>query len=1271
MKRLLFLIFFLSAIAYGQTNPMADEVRVQGLKDTLETRIDSVISAIGTIEGSTDTRLDSLIAALTAVESAADTRIDSILANSLPALNTRTDSLIAVVSADKDSTTSHNNRINALLDTAKVHQDTLGSHNDRILALLDSVNNHYSQAILDILLAAKFDKDDTTDYYTDAMIDALLAYKFDKSDTSSYYKAVYLDALLSYYFLKSDTTDYYKDVMVDALLGYKLNITDTSYQVQDSYLTALLPYYYVRTDTSSATLGFYPRNMIDAKIAEITGSGVITLNGLSGVSQTFAIDTTIAGAPAWSSVGTTHTLQLPFLRFLKQSDTTTTLAMQWELDGKMAQFDTTGRWAPAGDYSGAIDTSDRWAPAGDYVMPEDTTGQWAPAGDYSGGTSFSVTDSTLIFPLASFAGVDSTGADTCQSAINAALDYIRSVGGKARFTHGTYLIRAAAYYANGQPATSVEVAATGGINLKSNDYIIIDPTATIQAMTDTLACYLMFIATSTTGIPVENITITGGGTIRGDRLTHDYTKDLLVIATHEHGHCIYLGACKNVTIRDLNLIGATGDGVCLSRYGTTYTEPYTRVYASNILIDNVRIDSCRRQGISALQSDNLTVRNCPITNTGVFDGVSNGTAPMAAIDIESGTDKKPTHTVIEGGFFYNNVGGTNLFDGEDVTVSNLHTDGTVAIGYANNTTMTKCNVKMADGNGTALSVIEGRELSSGSFTYAGDSLDITTTVAHGYSVGDSVSLDILKSSVKFKIAGGTYMITSSSGTSNMRIHHAGLGLTSGYVRMLGRYTVTDYVVSVTFPYTHGMGVGEKVYIDYRNSNGISQLNSDAEYQGGIRTITAIVGTTGSKGFSFIDSSIVTAAGALNYKSLHSNAVVANNIFVGGSINLAGYNFNFHDNIVLDAGEYGIYVGGIFNGQINKNTIQNCYYGIYGSGYDLDIIDNTITDVQLRCINLLSGKNISINDNTFRNSSIGIQSSGVGNLIIDNNTFDLYGYMDTTPSYDIYLYANDSSRAYVTRNKFPNSRSINCIYNRQMADIYHNEILGFRGTTAIRCSIATSSIAPRKRNNIIGNIISCTTASTPIESIGDSLSLIADNKIWITGSTSLTNAIKCDASEYSRIINNIIAPNAGVINHDASDTLFMNIVGNTFDPPLPGTYKHFYALIDTPLYRYTQDSIIALTYKTTEAITIAGIQISCNANPDTEIAGNLVYADDLITRANPVIINSINTADGALSDVSITSASVATGKAIYLRLTAEPDAATKWVCVDIIYKAAGY
>jgi hypothetical protein len=368
MKRLLFLIFFLSAIAFGQTNPLADEVRVQGLKDTLETRIDSTNAAIGTISGTANTRIDSILTPLAAAEDSIDKHTDSLQ--------------------------SHNDRINALLDTAKFHSDTLLSHNDRILALLDSVNNHYSQAILDILLAAKFDKADTTDYYTEAMVNALLAYKFDKSDTSSYYKAVYLDALLNYYFLKSDTTDYYKDVMVDALLGYKLNLTDTSYQVQDSYLTALLPYYYVRTDTSSATLGFYPRNMIDAKIAEITGTGVITLNGLSGVTQTLAIDTTIAGAPAWSSVGTTHTLQLPFLRFWKKAELDT--ASRWQPLG--LPFDTTGRWQPLGlpfdttdrwQAKGLpFDTTDRWNPKG---LPFDTTGRWAPAGEY-----FKV---TLSFPI--------------------------------------------------------------------------------------------------------------------------------------------------------------------------------------------------------------------------------------------------------------------------------------------------------------------------------------------------------------------------------------------------------------------------------------------------------------------------------------------------------------------------------------------------------------------------------------------------------------------------------------------------------------------------------------------------------------------------------------------------------------------------------------------------------------------------------------------------------------------------------------------------------
>ncbi len=97
MKKLLLFTFLIISLqtALSQTNPLADERRVQGLKDTLNRRIDSVKVAIGTIEGGADTRIDSLKA--------------------------------------------------VVRDTNKIHSDTLLSHNDRINAVLDSVKNKYTK----------------------------------------------------------------------------------------------------------------------------------------------------------------------------------------------------------------------------------------------------------------------------------------------------------------------------------------------------------------------------------------------------------------------------------------------------------------------------------------------------------------------------------------------------------------------------------------------------------------------------------------------------------------------------------------------------------------------------------------------------------------------------------------------------------------------------------------------------------------------------------------------------------------------------------------------------------------------------------------------------------------------------------------------------------------------------------------------------------------------------------------------------------------------
>ncbi len=113
----------------------------------------------------------------------------------------------------------------------------------------------------------------------------------------------------------------------------------------DSGSGGYLPYWfggkYVQWSDSAGTTGWYSRPYLDAWIASITGTGLISLNGLNGISQTFAIDTTVSsGAPAWSSATTIHTLRLPFARFPKWSDTTLTLTNQWKLGAKLDKTDT-------------------------------------------------------------------------------------------------------------------------------------------------------------------------------------------------------------------------------------------------------------------------------------------------------------------------------------------------------------------------------------------------------------------------------------------------------------------------------------------------------------------------------------------------------------------------------------------------------------------------------------------------------------------------------------------------------------------------------------------------------------------------------------------------------------------------------------------------------------------------------------------------------------------------------------------------------------------
>jgi hypothetical protein len=114
-------------------------------------------------------------------------------------------------------------------------------------------------------------------------------------------------------------------------------------------------------------------------------------------------------------------------------------------------------------------------------------------------------------------------------------------------------------------------------------------------------------------------------------------------------------------------------------------------------------------------------------------------------------------------------------------------------------------------------------------------------------------------------------------------------------------------------------------------------------------------------------------------------------------------------------------------------------------------------------------------------------------------------------------------------------------------------------------------------------------------------------------------------------------------------------------------KHFRVTIVTPSTTIgSSPIIIPITPKIDAAITVTNIEVSCNADPTTELTGDLKCADAIIGLANATVINDFDTTAGVRSDSTITSASVASGKAIYLSFDAQPDAALKSITYDITY-----
>lgn len=157
--------------------------------------------------------------------------------------------------------------------------------------------------------------------------------------------------------------------------------------------------------------------------------------------------------------------------------------------------------------------------------------------------------------------------------------------------------------------------------------------------------------------------------IQGNKSTFQMNKSFY---TGEHNHIFNMLGAVNVSLYDLNAIGAGGDGFYIGETAGTY------IPSQNIKMFGCKADNSRRNGMSIASVSGLYVdENCLFNN-------SNGTSPQLGIDIEPNAPRnklegivikaKTSNNVAEGiGVSLLNMGGsTNVVD---IKIENHIDDG--------------------------------------------------------------------------------------------------------------------------------------------------------------------------------------------------------------------------------------------------------------------------------------------------------------------------------------------------------------------------------------------------------------------------------------------------------------------------------------------------------------------------------------------------------------------------------------------------------------------
>lgn len=117
--------------------------------------------------------------------------------------------------------------------------------------------------------------------------------------------------------------------------------------------------------------------------------------------------------------------------------------------------------------------------------------------------------------------------------------------------------------------------------------------------------------------------------IEGLQLNGNISSRTAYAASETWQSCLKIKGCTNVVVRDCFITEGMTDGITVT--ATYQTTPVREAFVSkNILIDSCTVTKCRRNNISLIAQDGVTVSNCIVDEAGTIQGIS----PKCGIDVE-------------------------------------------------------------------------------------------------------------------------------------------------------------------------------------------------------------------------------------------------------------------------------------------------------------------------------------------------------------------------------------------------------------------------------------------------------------------------------------------------------------------------------------------------------------------------------------------------------------------------------------------------------------